>query len=186
MNDVEPNYHSSFNEYLQYLTTSFFVPTAGLKHLGCYYVNRFSRALGLLEKLTKDLMDDPTTRTNPIRKCASAAQDYSYSLFALSAGYCISGSNNRLDYQYVRSEACRDGRGAFVSGYFIMDVYEIVNTRTFQDSISPEGAMTTLPVTTSSNTTSASLGSGAAGLYCYSLWVLLIASIIIAFLTNCV
>ncbi len=167
----------------QNVTNYVFVPTPGLKHLGCYYVNRFSRALGLLEKLTEDLMDDPTTRTNPIRKCASAAQDYSYRLFALSTGYCISGSNNLRDYQYVRSEACRDGIGAYVSGYFIMDVYEIVNTRTFQDSISTEVVMTTLPVATGSNSTSVPLGSGgAAGLYCYSLWVLF-ASVIIGFLT---
>ncbi len=64
-----------------------------------------------------------------------------------------------------------------------MDVYEIVNTQTFQDSISADGVMTTLPVATGSNSTSVPLGSGgAAGLYCYSLWMLL-ASIIIGFLT---
>ncbi len=106
------------------------------------------------------------TRTNPIRKCASAAQDYFFRLFALSIGYCISGSNNLDDYQYVCSEACRDGKGAYVSSYFIMDVYEIVDTQTFQDSISAKGVMNTLPVATGSNTISVPLGSGgAAGLY---------------------
>ena len=115
----------------------------GLQHVGCYFVNRFSRALGLMENLTPELSDNPTTRTNPIRKCATAAQQYSYRLFALSTGYCISGSNRRSDYQYVRSDTCRNGIGAYVSGYFVMDVYEIVNLQTFRDSISAQDVTTT-------------------------------------------
>ncbi len=159
---------------------------SGLRHLGCYYVNRNSRALGLLERLTPDLQDNPTTRTQPLRKCALAAQQYSFDLFALSAGYCISGSNDIMDYQYVRSESCMDGKGAFVSGYFIMDVYEILDNQRFQDSVSSveEEEVTTLPPITTIGDLDASLSAGrggATGVYVYSMW-LLTASLILTLL----
>jgi len=97
-------------------------------------VPRFSRALGLLEGLTPDLSDNPFTRTDPIRKCGQAARNFSFTLFAVSAKYCISGSNRLSDYQYVETTFCRDGVGGYISGYFVMDVYQIVNTQTFRDS----------------------------------------------------
>ena len=112
---------------------SLFGPT-GLQHVGCYYVPRFSNRLGLLEGLTEDLSDDPRTRTNPIRKCGAGAQEFNFNLFAVSTGYCISGSNRLRDYQYVRSRFCNNGVGGFIFGYFVMDVYEIVDTQVFQDS----------------------------------------------------
>ncbi len=157
----------------------------GIRHLGCFYLNRYSRALRLLERLTPDLMDSPPTRTQPVRKCGLAAQQYSFDFFALSAGYCISGSNDFTDYQYVPSEACQDGKGAYVSGYFIMDVYEILDNQRFQDSISSVEEVTTLPpVTTVSGDldTSLSVRGGGTGVYVYSAWVVMI-SLILALLT---
>jgi len=117
------------------LNVSLFIShSIGLQHIGCYYVPRFSRALGLLEGLTPDLSDNPFTRTDPIRKCGQAARNFSFTLFAVSAKYCISGSNRLSDYQYVETTFCRDGVGGYVSGYFVMDVYQIVNIQSFQDS----------------------------------------------------
>ena len=165
--------------------TTLYTPT-GLRHVGCYFVNRFTRSLGLLERLTPDLSDDPTTRTSPIRKCATAAQEYSYRFFAISIGYCISGSNRQSDYQYVRSDACQNGIGAYLSGYFIMDVYEVVNSQTFQDSISAVStttAITTNPTTEPTVSPQAAGGSGAAGLSpSWSLGVFLVVTLL-AFLT---
>lgn len=129
-----------------------------------------------MEKLTSDLSDDPTTRQNPIRKCAQAAQIYSYRLFAISIGYCISGSNRLSDYQYVRSEACREGRGAFASGYFIMDVYAITNTQTFQDSIAELSTTTAADITTvASNASVDSMLTGSSQSHRYSMFNMCVA-----------
>ena len=100
---------------------------------------RFSDSLGLLEGLTEDLSDSPFTRTDPIRKCGLAAQQYGFWMFAVSSGYCVSGSNSLTDYQYVQATACSNGIGGYSAGYFTMDVYEITNQQMFQDSVAETG-----------------------------------------------
>ena len=95
---------------------------------------QFNHSLTLLEEMTPDLSDEPSTRTDPIRKCGQAAQDFSFNFFALSANYCISGTNKSSDYQQKQSTLCRDGVGGYSLGYFVMDVYQINNAQAFQVS----------------------------------------------------
>ena len=114
---------------------SWTLSSAGIRHLGCYYyMPQFNSSLTLLEEMTPDLSDEPFTRTDPIRKCGQAAQSFSFIFFALSAKYCISGSNKLSDYQRKKSTLCRDGVGSYSSGYFVMDVYQINNAQAFQVS----------------------------------------------------
>ena len=79
-------------------------------------------------------MDDPFTRVNPVSKCGTAAQQLDFNFFGVTQGYCISGSNQLSDYQYVSSSFCRDGRGGFSKdfGMYVMDVYEITSSQLFQ------------------------------------------------------
>ena len=119
---------------------------AGLAHVGCFYVPKFSNSLSLLEDTTEELMDDPLQRTDPIRKCGRAAQQQGYNYFAISVGYCISSSNSIHDYQYVLSNLCNHGIGGYSGGYFVMDVYHITNMQLFKDSadiIEPASITTT-------------------------------------------
>ena len=135
---------------------------------------RFSSTLGLLEGLTEDISDDPLTRTEPIRKCGQAAREFQYSVFAVSIGYCISGSNRVRDYQYVRAGICNNGIGGYSSGYFVMDVYAIVDVQTFQDSV--EEILNPTPTPTPSPTPSADqlTGSSTTVVATLSLTVLLL------------
>lgn len=125
---------ASLRCYLSWLVFS------GIQYRGCWYLNTRTR-LGTLEGRNRDLSDNPFSRTNPVSKCGLAAQNGSFFLFGVSLGYCISGSNRLADYQYVQSSLCRDGRGGYSRGYFIMDVFEISNQRSFMDSVAgiPEG-----------------------------------------------
>ena len=106
----------------------------GLQHVGCYTVPRFSRSLALLEGLTEDLSDQPRNRIDPVRKCGQGAQQFRFTLFSVSANYCISGSNRLSDYQTEDSTFCQDGVGAYRFGVFFMDVYQIVSNQDFQVS----------------------------------------------------
>lgn len=116
----------------------------GLQRVGCYFVSRFSRRIGLLEGQTPDLSNDPLTRRDPIRKCGMGAQLFNYKLFAVSVGYCISGSNRRSDYRGTASNLCSNGVGGFINGNFLMDVYEIQDPEAFRDSVAQITA-TTVP-----------------------------------------
>lgn len=116
----------------------------GLQRVGCYFVSRFSRRIGLLEGQTLDLSDDPRTRQDPIRKCGTGAQDLNYQLFAVSVGYCISGSNRRSDYTSTESNLCSNGVGALINGNFLMNVYEIQDPDAFRASVA-EITATTVP-----------------------------------------
>ena len=111
----------------------------GLVYRGCYYLNTRSTRLLLLEGTTPDLSDDPFTRQNPVSKCGIAAQNQTYFFFGVTLGYCISGSNVFSDYTYYNSSLCRDGRGGYNRGYFIMDVYEITDQQSFRDSVVQAG-----------------------------------------------
>ena len=132
----------------------------GLQHVGCYAVPRFSRSLALLEGLTDDLSDQPRNRIDPIRKCGQGAQTYSFSLFSVSANYCISGSNRLSDYQTTTSTLCQDGVGAYRFGTFFMDVYQIVSMQDFRisaDEIANPTSPTTTPFSGSPVTTASVL-----------------------------
>ena len=47
----------------------------------------------------------------------------------------MSGSNNAMDYEFVNSTLCEDGKGSYSRGWYIMDVYQINNTVSFSDSV---------------------------------------------------
>lgn len=81
------------------------------------------------------MSDNPYTRVNPVSKCGIAAQDRSLRFFGVTLGYCISGSNLLSDYTYVQSRLCRDGKGSYSQGFFVMDVYEVTNQQSFMDSV---------------------------------------------------
>ena len=91
------------------------------------------RGLFLLEGRTSELHDNPFQRTEPVPKCARAASLFSYSIIGVSAGYCISGNNRLSDFTRISSNLCRDGKGAYGSGLFYMDVYTITDTSVFSD-----------------------------------------------------
>ena len=84
---------------------------SGIQPLGCYLITRRSRSLSFLEGTTTDLSDSPLYREQPIRKCGEAAQSSRFSVFAVSLGYCISGSNRIQDYQHFPSALCQGGVG---------------------------------------------------------------------------
>ncbi len=85
--------------------------SVGLEHAGCYYVPVYSTVLFSMEGLTSDLTDDPLYREDPIRKCGTAAQLYSFDIFAVSVGYCVSGSSDVEDYRQYPSTLCQQGIG---------------------------------------------------------------------------
>ena len=95
--------------YALYPTPSpIYIP--GLGHVGCYWVPAYSN-LFFLEGSTSDLSDNPLQRKDPIRKCGVAAQLYNFNIFGVSVGYCISGSNNLLEYQRIETGVCEQGVG---------------------------------------------------------------------------
>uniref|UniRef100_H2XWP7 Uncharacterized protein n=1 Tax=Ciona intestinalis TaxID=7719 RepID=H2XWP7_CIOIN len=70
-------------------------------------------------------MDNYTTRTNPILKCARVALARNYKIFAIQdGGWCASSANARTTYKkYGSSAACAaDGEG----GQWANQVYEII------------------------------------------------------------
>lgn len=83
----------------------------GLEHVGCYYVPAYSTVLFFMEGLTSELTDDPLRREDPIRKCGSAAQMFGFDAFAVTVGYCISGSSDVEDYMTYPSTLCQQGIG---------------------------------------------------------------------------
>ncbi len=73
----------------------------------------YSNSLYFLEGETKDLSDSPRSREEPVRKCGSAAQLLGYRFFAVTVGYCISGSNSDADYTIfpAHTDLCQGGIG---------------------------------------------------------------------------
>ncbi len=68
-------------------------------------------------------------------KCGLASVQRGNNIFALTlGGYCMTGSNTLSDYQYYPSKLCRNGRGGFSQGWYILDVYQVTNQRSFSDS----------------------------------------------------
>lgn len=93
------------------------------------------RGLYLLEGQFDYLNDNPFRRTQAVEKCAKAASQLTYSVMAVSAGYCISGNNRLSDYKHFSGNECKDGRGAYSNGVFYMDVYSITDPKIFNDDI---------------------------------------------------
>ena len=120
-----------------------------------------------MEGETADLSDNPRTRTNPIGKCGAGAQAGGYSIFSISTGYCISGSNRLSDYQYVQNTYCRNGVGGTIRAtngnlYYVMDVYRIQDPQVFLDSVSQVATTTeATPTTTESSNAELSVDNGA-------------------------
>lgn len=115
-----------------YISSSASGPTGteGLKHEGCYRVVA-GYGLYLLEHRFDYLKDNPFQRTQAVEKCARAASTLTYSVMAVAAGYCISGNNRLSDYKQFSGTECQDGRGAYGSGSFYMDVYTITDPKAF-------------------------------------------------------
>ena len=89
----------------------------------------------MYEKLTEDLSDSATTRTEPIRKCGSASLSQGNTYFSLAEGMCFSGSNQISDYTGDgESRSCTNGRGNYFGGQFVIDVYQIDDVVAFQES----------------------------------------------------
>lgn len=109
--------------------------STGLKHLGCFFVPRYSRRLTLFEGKTDELSDNPIFRSKPVEKCGKGALEFHMKIFALSLGYCISGSNSSADYLTSSGTYCTKGRGGYYSNYFYMDVYEIQSKQSFSDAL---------------------------------------------------
>ena len=144
--------------------------STGLKHLGCYFVPRYSRRLTLLEGKTDELKDNPIFRSKPIEKCGKGAIEFHMNVFALTLGYCVSGSNNTGDYQTSSGTYCSNGRGGYYSNYFYMDVYQIQNKQSFSDALqgivrtaTPVSTATPIPtgIPVTTNTPDSILLSGA-------------------------
>ncbi len=75
----------------------------------------YSNSLYFLEGETEDLSDSPTSRDEPVRKCGSAAQLLGYQFFAVTVGYCISGSSSKAEYTIfpANTDLCQGGIGMF-------------------------------------------------------------------------
>lgn len=72
-----------------------------------------------------------------MRRCGSAARRGGHTHFALALGMCYSGSDNQADYIVAgESEACDKGRGNLLNGHFSIDVYNITDSTSFQESVS--------------------------------------------------
>ena len=113
---------------------------AGLRHEGCYLVLSGS-GLFLLDGRSQVLIGESAfTRTDPVRKCAQAATEFSFTVMAVAEGYCISGNNRLSDYTTQLSDQCRDGKGFynFFANSFSMDVYTITDPATFSSSDMPQ------------------------------------------------
>ena len=89
----------------------------------------------MYEKMTTDLSDSPTSRTEPVRKCGTASLDQGNTYFSLAEGMCFGGSNQISDYIIGgESQLCSDGQGNYFGGQFAIDVYHIDDVIAFQDS----------------------------------------------------
>ena len=126
--DPEPELQGKLDENasVALYPTSFpiHIYTLGLGHVGCYWVPAYSN-LFFLEGSTADLNDNPLQRKDPIRKCGVAAQLYNFNIFGVSVGYCISGSNNLLEYQRIETGVCEQGIGeqkGYASALIIFDL----------------------------------------------------------------
>ena len=103
--------------------------------MGCYRLPNLT--IQLFESAAELLSEDPSTRQDPVRRCGSAARRGGHTHFALALGMCYSGSDNLADYIVAgESEACDKGRGNLLNGHFSIDVYNITDSTSFQESVS--------------------------------------------------
>ena len=134
-------------------------------------MNAGTRKIGSLEGTTLDLSDDASKRNRPVSKCGTAVERRGYEFFGVSTGYFFSGSNNLRDYQYIATDLCKDGKGAYSrenGGWFIMSVYQITNQASLSDSV----ILLNTPVTNDVNDMMATeTGSGLVHTYNFGLLV---------------
>ena len=81
------------------------------------------RAIPQLEGKDDVLNDNYKTRHDAIKKCAEAARQRGYTVFALQdGGWCASSTDAKFTYsKYGKSFACKNGKG----GPFANNVYEV-------------------------------------------------------------
>lgn len=107
----------------------------GLAYRGCWYLNGKDHRIGSFENSSPQLNGEPTERERPLSMCGYTAFSNGYNIFGLSfGGHCITGSSRIHDYQYQPSGLCRHGKGGYYEGWYIMDVYEITNQKSFKNS----------------------------------------------------
>lgn len=84
-----------------------------------------------------------------VSKCGLASVRLGYSIFALTlGGYCITGSNALSDYQYYPARLCSNGRGGYDRSWYLLDVYQVSNQRSFSDSaVQVINGTTSAPIT---------------------------------------
>ena len=105
----------------------------GLTHIGCYRLTRVK--LKVFEAMTEELSDSAMTRSEPVRKCGTASLSHGNTYFSLAEGMCFSGSNQIADYTGDgESSLCSGGRGSYIGGQFVIDVYRIDDPIAFQES----------------------------------------------------
>ena len=114
---------------------------------GCFYLSTNNVRLGSLDGSTPDLSDTPRSRMNAVVKCQQAATQFGFEIFAISLGYCISGSNRLSDYQLnpASDDSCHNGLGGRVSGRFAMDLYQIPVAGTLSDQV-PRQPLVPIPL----------------------------------------
>ena len=97
----------------------------------------------LEDDIPDHLPDDPTASETPVPRCGQVVMSLNYRFFGIAlGGYCLSGSNNLSDYQYVQSNGYRKFRGGYSYGHPVMDIFEITNTRSFSNSAMWSGSGT--------------------------------------------
>ncbi len=102
-------------------------PSAGLSQVGCYTP---PEGLKSLEGSTTDLSDDPKTRTEPVRKCATKAVQDGYKVFALVAGSCHSGVSSLEEFTAGnQSNLCTELDVAVA-----VDVYNVTDLQAFKET----------------------------------------------------
>jgi hypothetical protein len=101
---------------------------------GCYSLPEHASNLILLEGKTDDLSDNPLTRTDAVEKCGKGAMHFNYTAFSVTLGFCISGSNDVVEYYGLAGPFCRNGEGGTFLNFYYHDVYEIVDIQAFSDS----------------------------------------------------
>ena len=84
---------------------------------------------------------------NAVVKCQQATTHFGFEIFAISLGYCISGSNRLSDYQLnpASDDSCHNGLGGRVSGRFAMDLYQIPVAGTLSDQV-PRQPLVPIPL----------------------------------------
>ena len=126
-----------FKFFILTIIIHFCFAVAGISHIGCYKLSLLKGAVEYLEETSEHLTEDPSNRTEPIRKCAQSAHSINRPYFILALGLCYSGSNELQSYfdnEGVESGVCRNGTGNYYGSTLIGDVYYIEDDDKFEAS----------------------------------------------------